>query len=193
MPNFSFVHEGRNYYLDFKDKAVMDNHFEVEITAREVDQEGNERIVPLTLRIDLESMQAHVMYQKETLYTFNLAQLGDTLGKFPENDATNEGFAVGEPAAYMEEIDSGFTQIAERALGIAELIPVGEPIFGCLLKGGISATLRQAIECSRTFTPDDLPLRERVGIVARCMRDNYMAVFTRSAWRAAVCFVRLGV
>jgi hypothetical protein len=73
---------------------------------------------------------------------------------------------------------------------IIAAIPVPDPILGCMLKAGVSATIGQAVTCNQHARRDGF--RQRVREIAACLIDNAGGIFSRAAWRLSRCIATMG-
>ena len=67
----------------------------------------------------------------------------------------------------------------------------GEPVAGCLIRSGLSATVGQTIEC-KNMTAEAHWLRERLMEMARCLRIHLPDMTSKAALRAMRCIARAG-
>ena len=67
----------------------------------------------------------------------------------------------------------------------------GEPVTGCLLRSGISATLGQVLEC-KSATENHPWFRERTMAVGNCVRNSIPEMGAKLAFRATECILRDG-
>jgi hypothetical protein len=96
---------------------------------------------------------------------------------------------VGEwsaPPLRLRELSAG-TVVEE----FIEAIPAMDPIVGCLVRSGISATAGQLIHCKNES--EDAPwFQQRARAIGRCLREHVYDIGFRTAFRAGRCIARLG-
>ena len=67
----------------------------------------------------------------------------------------------------------------------------GDPMLGCLVRSGLSASIGQIISC-RNETAGVEWVRPRMSEIARCVRGNVPNLCATAAFRAARCSLSLG-
>jgi hypothetical protein len=121
---------------------------------------------------------------------------------FGENQitATFDGIAVPITLSlkpFIDEVKSivadAITPGLDRAIErIIQGVPVPDPIFGCLLKAGISTLVGQLLRCLQQIR--EVPtFGQRVRETARCLRHNGIAMLSTAARRTFMCMVTLGI
>jgi hypothetical protein len=67
----------------------------------------------------------------------------------------------------------------------------GDPVLGCLIRSGCSATVGQIISCKNDTTGVEW-VRKRLMAIGRCLRSHIPNIAIKTALRAARCVFRLG-
>lgn len=94
----------------------------------------------------------------------------------------------GEVSIALSEL-FGAHQIIDR---IPSVFFAGEPIVGCLVRSGLSASISQIIECNNETAGIDW-YRPRIKAIAHCLRENVANIGIKMAGRAIRCVAFLGV
>jgi hypothetical protein len=142
-------------------------------------------IVPAQVEIrPLEGM-ALVRIGKEVL-EINLSELAAGLPDGPSDL---------DPMDFLPEAAGRLASWVDRSLELLDAVPAGDPFLGCLIKGGITASLGQAVRCYRDARAgqDEAAEESLLRTMFRCMRQNGLKILGNAATRAAKCAVTLGV
>lgn len=86
---------------------------------------------------------------------------------------------------YLEGGDSEGAAIE----AIIDSIPAIDPLLGCLLKGGISATAGEIITCYKEIPREVERLRSRLKFVAKCVGGKAWRILARATYKAGRCMV----
>lgn len=189
LTSLSFTHKGNRYRLEFDldDAAIMANQIAVDVTAKVTDANGREFAKTLTVALDFDKLEGQVLDGDKLLKKFDLGVLYKKLPDWDEYGPNNDD-AVDE---FGEQVNDSLGDIVEEAISS---IPVPDPIFGCLIKAGISATIGQAITCHGRINSQRIEgLIRRTRAIAGCLIQNAGGIFTRAVWRAAKCIATFGM
>ena len=191
LTELKFKHNLNNYLLEFDldDKAIMEDRISVDILARVVNPYGQEFRVALTVEIDYREFLVTVKNGDHILFRRSFHDLRALL---PEWDECGPD---GPPEdVYFDALDTLGEVVNENIGGVVEeiiaAIPVPDPILGCMLKAGVSATIGQAVTCNQHARREGF--RQRIREIAACLIDNAGGIFSRAAWRLSRCIATLG-
>jgi hypothetical protein len=182
--------EGNSYSLDldFDDAALMENVASVTVTGKKKSAQTNEiTSAEFTVALEYkEGPQITISIKGSTLGTIHLQKFGKYL----------DGIIYNADLVWdrlLNVLDS--TGAVERLIGA---IPA-DPVFGCLIKAGISTTVGQLLRCYRECrdAPDwkerDAPSwKETVYYVARCLGTNSARMLMTAIWRTGRCALFAG-
>lgn len=70
-------------------------------------------------------------------------------------------------------------------------IPAVDPIFGCIIKSGISTTVGQIVKCSKTVAKDS-KLRRKIRDILKCLGVNKLSMLAQFTMRAIRCMLMAG-
>ncbi len=175
--------EGREYQIDLSlnDAAIMDNNLEIEVVGRyrhnHIEQ-WNEEV--FTVRLVPANRLINVIYHNEIIGTISLINLDEGLNEvFDELDGPSAWNALHE--FFLENGGEFIGDVIQR-------IPAFDPVFGCLLKSGLSTAIGQLIEChSKTRAMEIELLRQKVLAMLRCLGVNSFAMAGKFTFRALRC------
>ena len=154
----------------------MNNNISFDISAhKSISNENNWESISVTLNFELENNRVVVVFQDEQIAQIDLTHI---------NDFVEQGM---EQA--WEQIQGAVDNGALDALFMA--IPAGDPVFGCLLKAGISTTIGHTISCWNT-TNGLGSLSGRIRKTIRCLGFNLLNILNSATRRALECMMRLG-
>jgi hypothetical protein len=74
---------------------------------------------------------------------------------------------------------------------IAEFVPVGDPFFGCILKGVLTTAISETVRCYRPVR-ERQPLRDRARSVFGCLRDHHVRMVGWFLLRTGRCMITAG-
>lgn len=163
--------------IDFKDAAIMENEISFDISARKrkvgfTDWEE----VALNLRFDFEAMEAIVTFEDHEIGRIDLSRIDLPGQAFAEQawDAISNAYS-GSP---IEET--------------IQAIPT-DPIFGCLIKAGVSTTVGQTMSCyNESYDAEGgLPARIRQTII--CLGQNSIWMILTASTRTLRCIMMAGL
>jgi hypothetical protein len=173
--------------------AALRNSLSVEIVARRRssdDAAGQE--ISATVTLDMEGHRLMLEMEGEEVGAIpldgNLVSEAD-LDEVPD---AAEGFTGRAWAAVRDNLLSDDGTPAGTVEEIIQALPVFDPVLGCLLKGGISATAGQIIRCYEEADFVD-QMTQRLRLTAYCLGRNAWGVLARASWRAARCMATLGL
>jgi len=92
------------------------------------------------------------------------------------------------PVKDLFDGDSYIEQILEK---IPSFLIAGDPIVGCLMRSGLSATIGQIIQC-KNDTADYKWLKERMRAIGRCMKKSLPKMATMTVVRSVRCIMKFG-
>lgn len=197
--------------LDFDDEAIMEDRFSMVVSARKYalgdGPEHREHLGTIEANVSIRPMEGVAVVEIEKReYRVDLAKIAPPP---PE--------AFGDETGYLREV---MEPLGDRLETIAFIIekavencPSPDPFLGCMIKGGLSAGIGQAIECYNDLikaerrealdTAEDaawwerrrLPHRARPSVrkMFRCMRSNGLRILGKAATRAGRCALSLGI
>ena len=185
---------GREYEyeleLDFKDQAIMENHLEIDVVAkRRPLQKGP--LFPFLGAAGWERVTATLQYDiPQNRIAVSIA--GTEIGYIDIAGIT------WLPEAFIEEawqqLSNAFTATAVGR-SIEECIqrlPVPlDPVFGCLLKAGISTVAGQSVRCIGETKGVEV-LWRRVREIFKCLGHSAPTMLLTAARRTFVCMIMLG-
>ena len=162
--NLGFEREEHEYELglDWDDGAFVERQVKIDVTARRRHKNEEQwQEYSVSLSLEDDDEQGPVIRVKSQDYD----------EKFPLNGLLEE------------------SQLID--LLPAHVFAGGEPVTGCLIRSGISATVGQIISC-RNETAGIEWFRARARAMFSCLRENIPNMTGRMALRAAVCIARGG-
>ncbi|WP_084419323.1 hypothetical protein [Henriciella litoralis] len=162
--------------LDLDDQAIMEDQLSIDVIARRRHIKEAEWIeVKVTLKFEFPKPIVRVFVEDKHIGDINLDFIridgGDDLG--PDWDPLESAYE-GTPL--------------ENAI---ELIPV-DPVFGCLIKAGISTTLGQSIRCYDRARETHEGFRQRIRETFVCLGDSSVLMIMRATARTFRCMIMLG-
>ena len=83
-----------------------------------------------------------------------------------------------------------FPDAIEQAI---DAFPAIDPMLGCLIKSGVSATVGQIVRCNNIGAPHRDGINERIHKIFGCLKENIGPVARRAAAKAMWCWLRLGM
>lgn len=168
--------------IDFKDQAVMDNRLETEVIAKRRP----------TGTTEWQKITATVQYEHER-HEIRIEIQG---GEFLRIDTSNFDSAIqaGLDVA-IEQVEQVFSEltgvsIAHSVETLIQYIPLPDPVFGCLLKAGLSTVVGQLAKC--IYSTREIRER-RIRATFRCLGDHGMDMLSTAARRTLWCMIRLGI
>jgi len=195
LTGVSFTRDELRYDLDieFDDEAIMDATLAFEVTARVTNPEGQSEEASLRLELDMDNQIGRILHEDDVWHTFmfNAAEaIQDNEGAEQPPGLVGDVQNDGGGDALSEFVEAGIGSHVEALL---EAMPAGDPIFGCLLKAGVSSTLGQALICNeQTRQLNVATIVERLRRILGCMGDRAGKIVTRAMWRTFRCMARLG-
>lgn len=184
MPSFKTVTmkntKGQEYQIDLSlnDAAIMDSHLEIEVTGRyrrNDSEQWEEKI--FIVRLVSSQNKIQVIFHSKVIGEIDLRRfegaLDETFDKLDASDAWNQ----------VREffLDNG--EIVEQAI---QRIPAFDPVFGCLLKSGLSTAIGQLLECYPQVRALANPLH-RVWATLRCLGVNSFVMASKFTLRTLKC------
>jgi hypothetical protein len=160
---------GYDLELNWDDVAFADNTIAFEVTAsryRLADPDKRLEVLSVSLSIDPRTNEPPVLV---------LSVGGKEVTKFPLESIVNEAQFIDRIPASMYSLVFG-----------------GDPITGCLIRSGLSASIGQLIECKNESTGLQW-VRPRMSAIGRCMREHIPQMGARMAFRAAKCVFVVGM
>jgi hypothetical protein len=193
LSEISFTAGDRRYELTLGVDvgALQQSELHLDVTAT-VSGEGVEPFEEtLTVEIRPLERRGRVLAGDRVIHEFDYAQFDVRINQGAESPPGMEYDYDDGPQIdkVAEAVESG---LGDYVAGLIDAMPVPDPIFGCLLKAGISSTIGQAIACTEVVGLEGA-VRQVVWRLARCMRDHIGGILTRTLWRTARCIVTLGM
>jgi hypothetical protein len=144
-----------------------------------------------------------VIYQNEVIGTISLSGVDDAFDDaFDEFEAEVHELAV--RGNWRELLDRAHEHVGdisdglwghiktvlhdggERAEQVIQGIPAGDPVFGCLIRSGLSTAIGHLIKCNaRVGSVQNV--RRRVARIARCLRADSIAIGVKFILRTLKC------
>ena len=185
LKKITFRNEAGNEYeieLSLNDAAIMDDHVDIDIHGRQrrsPEEEWTEE--SFTARFDYRNAQLLVLYR------------GERIGVIDLNDADILENAV----AAEEDGDEGSWEVisnwlednGESVEHVIDHIPAIDPVFGCLIRAGLSTTIGQFISCYPQVRRASETRWQWIANMLRCLGVNsfvMMAKFTKRTIRCAL-------
>lgn len=177
----SFRDENGNIYevnLSLNDAAVMDDNLEMIVTGSYREAGAD---IPMTaeflIRLNPSEDTLEIYFENERRAVIHLRELVDF-----------------DPDAFESlEMEEAWTTIAGiledggDALSAAiDSVPVPDPVFGCLLRAGISTAAGQIVSCYMAFRQVE-NIRQRIAHVLRCLSVNSLVMLSKFTWRTFKC------
>ncbi len=122
-----------------------------------------------------------------------IVKIGELEREFPLVDRYDPRLAEDDGDVRDEsDVPDGLPGFMEEAIQSLP-IPV-DPLLGCVLKSGISATVGQVIRCNNEYVllKKDHTMRERLTLMFECLRENSGKIMRRAFFRTLKCWVTLG-
>jgi len=167
--------------LDFKDELLMEEQLAVSVIGKRRGIGDNVwQKVELTLSLDM--VQGCVVLSNEE----------GAIGRIGFNADIPSDM---DPDCDSEAINANFEGFGDyQGLNLEDAIlaiPAVDPVFGCLLKAGVSATAGELIRCERSHR-DIQELRDKLKAILFCMVDGSMSILWVATVRAFKCLIMLG-
>lgn len=99
-----------------------------------------------------------------------------------------DGEVISQPLSELFEEESVIGRALET---IPSFVYGGDPILGCLIRAGCSATVGQIVIC-KDETVQVTQAWDRALAIGRCLRQNIPDMLTRAMLRAVRCIFRAG-
>lgn len=183
LTSLSFKHKGNRYTFEFDldDAAIMKNKIAVDVVSKVTDGKGQESAKTLTVQLDFENSVVEVLDGDRVLKRFDLGVLRKKLQDWDEYGPLSKGAAD----EFGDQVNASLGNAVEELISS---IPVPDPIFGCLIKAGVSATIGQTITCYNRISGQRIEgaIRHTRALVG-CLMQNAGGIFTRAVWRTLKC------
>lgn len=187
MAIHQFTHDNKRYQLEIPLEGLEPNEtgFNVATTAsvHSLDDGRVLESVQIDIEANFETRELKLSHEGQVIGILHLNMGADVDRAADQADSDINWLAL------IQDFNSGST--AEQ---IIDAIPT-DPLLGCFIKGGVSATLGQIIQCWARIRPEmpdaaayDLG-REMIG----CLGRNSIRTLGRAAWRIGRCMIRLGL
>lgn len=85
----------------------------------------------------------------------------------------------------------GIMDNSSDIVGLINNIPAVDPIFGCILKSGISTTIGQIVKCHKNVSKG-ASVRKKISDILKCLGANKMSMLAKFTTRALKCMLFLG-
>ncbi len=112
----------------------------------------------------------------------------------------SNGYRTGIGDAFIDDRDKPllddpaipefFPDAIEQAI---DAFPAIDPMLGCLIKSGVSATVGQIVRCNNIGAPHRDGINERIHKIFGCLKENIGPVARRAAAKTMWCWLRLGM
>lgn len=176
-------HKDQEYQIELSlnDAAIMKNNLEIAVAGRYREIRENQwKEEIFIVRLVSEEKLIQVIFHDEIVGTINLNNLGDFLTETFDELETPEAWTEIEGLF----LDNG-GELIESAI---QRIPAFDPVFGCLLKSGLSTAIGQLIEChSETRALSMERPRQRILGILRCLGVNSLAMAGKFTFRTLKC------
>ena len=177
----SFRDENGNIYevnLSLNDAAVMDDNLEMIVTGSYREAGAD---IPLKaeflIRLNPSEDALEIYFENERRAVIKLAELSGFNPDEFENLEMEEAWAT-----ITEIMEDGGDAIS----AMIDSIPVPDPVFGCLLRAGISTAAGQIVSCYMAFH-QVANIRSRIAHVLRCLSVNSLVMLSKFTWRTFKC------
>ncbi len=148
----------------------------IEVTARRREIGAAEwKTVTVRLDFDFEKMICRVSY------------LGEGIAEFPLDYVSIAPDASPE-AAWQRIVDAQQDNRIEQLIGMIRT----DPVIGCLIKAGISTSVRQTMRCYDQ-TGSVTGIRNRIRAILACLGDNLANTAITATSRALRCMIWVGL
>jgi hypothetical protein len=157
--------------LNLNDAAFMDDNLEIEVKGKyrkSNKDKWHEEV--FTLQLNTSENKIFVMYRDEPVGEVDLNQFGENLDDIFNNEDIDDRWER------IRELISDYGEGIEAAI---ESIPVPDPIFGCLIRAGISTTIGQLLECyprtrlAKSFSQKIIPMLQCLGVNSLVMAGRF--------------------
>ena len=169
--------------LDLNDTAIMDDCLEMEVGGKfrqGPDEEWIKR--KFTVRFNAEINAIEILHDGEVIGTIVLDAVGDFIARELDELPAPEAWEK-----IREMFEDGGALIDE----LIQSIPVPDPIFGCLIKAGLSTAIGQLLECN-TIVPVRETAKQRIWELLRCLGFNSLPMISKFTFRTLRCAVSFG-
>jgi hypothetical protein len=164
--------------LSLNDAAVMDDNLEMIVTGSYREAGADIPVkAEFLIRLNPAENALEIYFENEARASIDLADLFDFDPDEFENLEGEEAWAT--IVGIMK--DGG-----EALSAVIDSIPVPEPVFGCLLRAGISTATGQIVSCYMAFRQVE-NIRSRVAHVLRCLSVNSLVMLSKFTWRTFKC------
>ena len=162
--------------IDFKDAAIMENKISLDVSARKrAVNETDWQEVTVNIAFNFETGHAVVSTEGEKIGEIDLSKI----------DIPDHAFAEQAWDAIANAYSGSAIEDAIQA------IP-SDPVFGCLVKAGISTTVGQTMNCYNS-TPQTSALSQRVRETILCLGQNSNWMVLTASARTVRCMVMAGL
>ena len=182
-----FIHDGKRYELEIPLERIdpTETGCSVLTIARVQRLDNGETLASIQVKIDVnfETRQLQIFHHDQLIGTLHLDMGLDVANAVDKPDMAINWLAL------AQDFSSG-TPVED----IIDSIPT-DPLLGCFIKGGVSATLGQIIECWAKIRPK-MPDARAIDLgraMAECLGHNALRTLGRAAWRIGRCMIRLGL
>lgn len=183
----SFRDESGNIYevnLSLNDTAAIEDNLEMIVTGSYREAGAD---IPMKaeflIRLNPSEDTLEIYFENERRAVIHFSELDDFDPDEFENLEMEEAWAT--IAAVLE--DGG-----DALSAIIDSIPVPDPVFGCLLRAGISTATGQIVSCYMAFRQVE-NIRQRIAHVLRCLSVNSLVMLSKFTWRTFKCALSGGL
>ncbi len=174
--------------VDFEDEKIIEDLIVFNLEAQVTTSDKAQHKETLSIEINWDKYKVTIASGNEILKVFEFSEL-DVRVSSEDGSEFIPGMEEGElkDGVYdtvSEGIDEGISRIIDA-------MPVPDPIFGCLIKAGISSVVGQAIACNEV-RGNYIQESNRFWQIVKCLREHLGGVASRTLWRTARCMIRMG-
>jgi hypothetical protein len=167
--------------LNFNAFALLDEKIEFEIKGNYYSADENiSKEVLFLVQYDDEQNCIKIKYNATTIARINLNDNISITNNFDDLDAQD---AFDEIYALMDDSSAIESVIND--------LPAVDPIFGCIIKSGLSTTIGQIIKCNKQV-PKDSNFRKKLRPILDCLGKNKYTMLSKFTLRTLKCMLFFG-
>ena len=192
--------QGNEYVigLSLNDAAITKELLEIEVSG-EYRKRGSRRWLHVVFTVQYNPAKniIIIIYENETIGSIELREFNEGFSEYL--DELEGSKAWEEICNYV--VPSKTDQVEEVAEDnsietFIDGIPAAEPVFGCLIKAGLSTTIGQIIRCNaelNSSVKEEEPIgrRKRIWLILRCLGVHTLSMSSKFVWRSVRCGITL--
>ena len=183
--------------IRINDDSMMKGLLEFEAVVRKTKDEHGNKVTnqesePAKVKMDPVKRKGVVTYG-QIERDFELPDLQGFREPEDPRDGQPEDFSDAGAPSFVEAVKP----VEEFFLDCMEYVPAGDPIFGCLVKAGVTSTIGQSLRCRNLHRQHDdkyrsASWRQKAQMITDCLWEHRKEISGRALKRALKCVARGG-